>query len=89
MSLILTTNPVGSAASKFFAGFQKCEFVFKREDLSVTSIDSGTDAKARINHAGDLTSYLDPGDTIGANDFFAFETAITAENSPSVIIGVG
>jgi len=61
MSLTLVTNPVGSAASKFFAGFQKCEFVFKREDLAVTSVDSGVDAKARINHTGDLTSVLSAG----------------------------
>lgn len=47
-----------------FAGFQPCEFVFKREDLAITSVDSGTGAKARINHAGDLTSYLSVGDTV-------------------------
>lgn len=63
MSLTLNTNPVGSDSSKFFAGFQPCEFVFKREDLAVTSVTSGTGG-AKVNHAGDLSSYLEAGDTI-------------------------
>lgn len=63
MSLTLITNPVGSATSKFFAGYQPCEFIFKREDLAITSVTSGTGG-AKINHAGDLTSLLSAGDTI-------------------------
>lgn len=63
MSLTLNTNPVGAGTRKFFAGFQKCEFVFKREDLAVTSVSSGTGG-AKINHAGDLSSYLSIGDTV-------------------------
>jgi hypothetical protein len=63
MALTLVTNPVGSAASKFFAGFQKCEVVFKREDLAVIDIEAGTGG-AKINHAGDLSSLLAAGDII-------------------------
>lgn len=63
MGLTLTTNPVGASASKFFAGFQKCELVFKREDLAVINVEAGTGG-AKINHAGDLTSVLSEGDTI-------------------------
>lgn len=63
MSLTVVTNPVGADSSKFFAGFQPCEFVFKREDLAVTSVTSGTGG-AKVNHAGDLSSYLEAGDVI-------------------------
>jgi len=64
MSLTLNTNLVGTGTRKMFAGFQPCKFIFKREDLEITSVDSGTGAKARINHTGDLTSYLNVGDTV-------------------------
>ena len=64
MALTLTTNPVGSGTSKFFAGFQKCEVVFKREDLAVATVVSGTGAKAKITHTGDMSGVVLPGDTI-------------------------
>lgn len=63
MALTLTTNPVGSTNSKVFAGFLPVEFIFKREDLAVTSVTAGTGG-AKINHAGDLTSVLAAGDTL-------------------------
>jgi hypothetical protein len=63
MALTLITNPVGTDASKIFAGFLPVEFIFKREDLSITSVTAGTGG-AKITHAGDLTSYLSEGDTI-------------------------
>lgn len=64
MSLILNTNPVGADSSKFFAGFQPCEFVFKREDLAITSVTSGVGSKALVTVGTDLTTYLESGDTI-------------------------
>lgn len=63
MALTLTTNPVGSAAYKIFAGFQPIEFVFKREDLAIVNVTSGTGG-AKINHAGDLSAYLSAGDSV-------------------------
>jgi len=63
MALTLITNPVGSGAVKLFAGFRPVEFVFKREDLQILGIESGTGG-AKINHAGDLTSLLSEGDVI-------------------------
>ena len=64
MSLTLNTNPVGTDSSKFFAGFQPCEFVFKREDLAITSVSSGVGSNALITVGTDLTTYLEAGDTI-------------------------
>lgn len=63
MALILITNPVGSGSSKFFAGFQKCNVVFKREDLAIDSIESGSGG-IKINVSTDLTSVLSAGDAI-------------------------
>ena len=63
MALTLVTNPVGSAASKVFAGFQSVEFIFKREDLAITGVTAGTGG-AKITVATNLTSYLVPGDTL-------------------------
>lgn len=63
MALTLITNPVGSGSRKVFAGFLPCEFIFKREDLQITSVTAGTGG-AKINHAGDLTSYLSAGDSL-------------------------
>src|SRR3990167_5351796 len=64
MALTLTTNPVGSGASKFFAGFQKCEIIFKREGLAVATVVAGVGDKAKITHAGDLSGTVLPGDII-------------------------
>lgn len=63
MALTLVTNPVGTAAVKLFAGFKPVEFVFKREDLAITSVESGSGG-IQINVGTDLTSYLSIGDTI-------------------------
>jgi hypothetical protein len=63
MALTLVTNPVGSGSSKVFAGFLPCNFIFKREDLAITSVVAGTGG-AKINHAGDLSAYLFPGDSL-------------------------
>lgn len=63
MSLTLVTNPVGSAAQKIFAGFDAINFVFKREDLTITGVVNGTGG-IKINVETDLTSYLSIGDVI-------------------------
>lgn len=63
MALTLITNPVGSATVKLFAGFKPVEFVFKREDLVITSIESGSGG-IQINVGTDLTGYLSAGDVI-------------------------
>jgi len=63
MALTVATNPVGAGTSKIFAGFLPCEFVFKREDLAITSVTAGTGG-AKIIHVGDLTSYLSEGDSL-------------------------
>lgn len=63
MALTLTTNPVGSAAQKTFAGFLPINFQFKREDLAVDTVVSGTGG-IKINISSDLTSYLTAGDSI-------------------------
>ena len=63
MALTLVTNPVGSSVRKIFAGFKPVEFIFKREDIAITSVTAGTGG-AKINHAGDLSAYLSAGDTI-------------------------
>jgi hypothetical protein len=63
MSLTLVTNPVGYETSKIFAGFLPIEYVFKREDLAITGVTSGTGG-AKITVATDLSSYLIPGDTL-------------------------
>jgi len=63
MALTLLTNPVGSAASKVFAGFLPVKFLFKREDLEVDDTESGTGG-VKINISSDLTSYLSVGDAV-------------------------
>jgi hypothetical protein len=63
MALTLVTNPVGSKTVKLFAGFKPVEFVFKREDLAITDVESGSGG-LRINITTDLTSYLSVGDAI-------------------------
>ena len=82
MSLTLTTNPV-TGTRKIFAGFQPIEFIFKREDIAITSVTSGVDDQAKINHTGDLTSYLAVGDTVylyseGTGYTYDFTAAIVA-----------
>lgn len=62
MSLSIITNPI-SGTVDIFAGFRPIEFTFKREDLAVNTVTSGTGG-AKINHTGDLTSYLSEGDYI-------------------------
>lgn len=63
MALTLVTNPVGTAAVKLFAGFKPVEFIFKREDLAITGVESGSGG-LRVNVTTDLTSYLSVGDSI-------------------------
>lgn len=63
MALTLVTNPVGSGVVKLFAGFDSVEFVFKREDLAITNVTSGSGG-AKITLGTDLTTYLVPGDSI-------------------------
>jgi hypothetical protein len=64
MGLTLVTSPIPAAdAYELFAGFQKIEYIFKREDLVVTSVTAGTGG-AKITVATDLTTYLAAGDVI-------------------------
>lgn len=64
MSLTITQNPIPSAqAYEIFAGFQPIEFKFKREDLAITSVESGSGG-VKINVTTNLTAYLLPGDQI-------------------------
>lgn len=63
MALTLTTNPVGSASVKLFAGFDDVKFIFKREDLQITGVESGSGG-VKINVTTDLTTYLSAGDSI-------------------------
>lgn len=63
MALTLVSHPVGSDSSKIFAGFQKCNVIFKREDLQIDSVESGAGG-IKINVTTDLTAYLSIGDTI-------------------------
>jgi len=63
MALTLVTNPVGSEDVKLFAGFKPVEFVFKREDLAITGVESGSGG-LRVDLTTDLTSYLSVGDAI-------------------------
>jgi hypothetical protein len=63
MALTLVTHPVGTASKKLFAGFLPIEFIFKREDLAITGVTSGTGG-AKITVGTDLTTYLSEGDSI-------------------------
>jgi hypothetical protein len=63
MALTLITNPVVAANQKIFAGFQPVEFVFKREDLAITSVESGSGG-IKINVTTDLTTSLVVGDSV-------------------------
>lgn len=83
MALTLVTNPVGSAAVKLFAGFKPVEFVFKREDLAITGIESGSGG-IQINVGTDLTSYLSAGDTI----YVYSEGAAYTYNGTGTILGI-
>ena len=67
MSVTLVTNPVqtvGSEVLNLFAGFQPCEFIFKREDMAISLVEQGTDDTILINIPDDLSSYLAVGESI-------------------------
>jgi len=81
MSLTLVTNPVGSSAQKLFAGFLPIDFVFKREDIAITSVTAGTGG-AKISHAGDLSAYLLPGDSVY---FYSVGTNYTYNKTATVL----
>lgn len=92
MALTLITNPVGSAASKIFAGFRPVEFEFKREDLAITSIASGTGG-IEITVATDLTSVLSEGDAIyvysaGTNYTYDDVGTILSINSTKIVLDI-
>ena len=87
MSLTLTTNPV-SGTEQIFSGFNPVEYVFKREDLAITSVTSGTGG-AKITVGTDLTSYLSIGDTVyfyseGTNYTYDESALITAITSTEI-----
>ena len=63
MGLTLVTNPVGSGSVKLFAGFDEVKFIFKREDLEIDSVESGSGG-IKLNVSSDLTSYLSAGDSV-------------------------
>lgn len=90
MSLTLITNPV-IGSNEIFAGFEPVEFVFKREDLAITSVTSGVSSKAKITVGTDLTTLLDPGDTIyvyseGTNFIYDISAEIITITSTEITI---
>ena len=63
MALTLVTNPVGTDSVKIFSGFNPVEFEFKREDLQITGVSSGSGGII-ISLTTDLTTYLAVGGSI-------------------------
>ena len=50
--LTLVTNPVetvGGEVLNIFAGAQPCEFIFKREDITTSLVEQGTDDTIKVN----------------------------------------
>jgi hypothetical protein len=67
MALTLISNPVvteGGIVKNLFSGFEPVEFLFKREDLPIVSVDLGVDAFVRITISNNLTTYLSVGDSV-------------------------
>jgi hypothetical protein len=67
MSVTLTTYPVVTSSGKvrnIFAGFQAVELEFKREDIALVSVSSGTGPKILIDVAGDITGSLNVGEWV-------------------------
>ena len=62
MSLEIITNPAVNATN-LKAGFEAIDFIMKREDLAIIDIEAGTGG-IKINHVGDLSSYLTAGDSV-------------------------
>lgn len=65
MSLTLITNPVtteSGVTKNIFPGFRPVEYVFKREDLAITSVGSGLDDNIEVTIGTDLTTELSVGD---------------------------
>lgn len=90
MALTLVTNPVGAGTSKFFAGFQKCELVFKREDIEIDDVESGSGG-IKINLSTDLTGTVLVGDVIylyseGADYTYSLTGRVLAITSGDITI---
>lgn len=67
MSLTLVENPVvteSGIVKNLFAGFDKVEYKFKREDLQITSVGQGISNQVLITIGADLSSYLSIGDFV-------------------------
>lgn len=67
MAVTLTSYPVTTSSGKvrnIFAGFQKVELKFKREDAAIVGISSGVDSKVLISIATDITGSLNVGEWI-------------------------
>jgi hypothetical protein len=61
MAVSLVTYPVITSSGKvrnIFAGFAPVELEFKREDIQIVSISSGTDNRIVISVSGDITGSL-------------------------------
>lgn len=67
MSVTLIENPVvteDGILKNIFAGFEPVEYVFKREDLSITGVSQGISNQLLIPTSIDLSSYLSIGDSV-------------------------
>ncbi len=67
MALNLISSPIVTESGiikNLFAGFLPVNYIFKREDLQITSIGAGVDQYSRIVIGTDLTSELSVGDSI-------------------------
>lgn len=67
MSVTLTTYPVVTSSGKvrnIFAGFQKVELEFKREDAAIVGISAGVDSKVLISIATDISGSLNVGEWV-------------------------
>lgn len=70
MSLTLIENPVETVdgiVNNLFAGFERVEFKFKREDAQISGISQGIDNQILINTLTDLSTYLEVGDIVYTN----------------------
>jgi len=83
MALTLITNPVGTDAVKIFSGFNPVEFEFKREDLQITSVASGSGGIIATVPT-DLTGYLSTGDSI----YIYSEGAAYTYDGTGIILGI-
>ena len=94
MSVNLISNPViveSGIIKNVFAGFERVEFGFKREDLQITGVGQGIDNQILINTPEDLSGYLEEGDFVyvySAGATYTYDTSgqIVAISSTTITI---